>query len=136
MDRRDLERHKWLSRMNGRPPEATFALNSNQVTITVASNEDALAFLNWLQFAHAISRQEPSGPLIGRTGHVCARAGVVEVNGISEMQTGGAVPGVIVEQCDDWIKVETSSGKTFAFDPASLEQIDGARWFEYEDEPA
>jgi hypothetical protein len=119
--------------MNGKPPEATFALNSNQVTVTVASNEDALAFLNWLQFAYTVTRQEPSGPLIGRPGHVCARAGVVTVNGLSEMQTGGAVPAVIVEQCDDWFKVETSTGKSFAFDPDTLEQIDGDRWFEFED---
>ena len=135
------------------PPGAVLSLvgDDNLVTIKTGSHDDALAVFDWLRQRQA--KPEPKGDLINRRGAVCSRSGVVTVGGARQMQVGGRVAAVVTEQGVDlasipddatgvvnsvpaggWFEVETANDKTFRFDRDTMQELDGNRWFEFDEE--
>lgn len=120
--------------MNTLPLGAVLSLDGVEcvVTIKTASPDDAMAAFEFLRRSMPVAA--PAGDLIGRTGNVCSKSGVVKVGGVSQMQVGGALPAVIVNQGDGWFDAETTNDKTFRFDSETKDAFDGGRWFEFDEE--
>lgn len=117
-------------------PKAAFALEGENVIVALNSPDDALKFFNWLhsQYAGVVAATAEQGELVGRRGAVIQRSGVVKRHGVSEMQVGGSVAAMVIEHGDGWFIAETEREKTYRFDEATLQEVDGKRLFEFDEQ--